>query len=152
MHVIYTLEITLSLSLSQDHFQRFIPSVGGHYGTDAHSYSHGGGRMVSGVTVGPYGTAKLQFPPAPPPKPGSKGGAGDSGAGGTGAGHTEGSAGGTGGGADGGGSDSTGGKGKYLHVYCIPIKDSLKKNVKKDLLCNPQRLTVVFPLVEQETI
>ncbi|XP_066478105.1 myozenin-1 [Tiliqua scincoides] len=95
---------------SVDHFQRFIPSVGGHYGADAHSYSYGGGRMVSGVTVGPYGSSKLQFPPAPPPKPGSKGGAGDSGAGGTGAGHTEGSAG-TGGGVNGGGSDSTGGKG-----------------------------------------
>ncbi|XP_042312056.1 myozenin-1 isoform X2 [Sceloporus undulatus] len=93
---------------SVDHFQRFIPS-GGHYGVDSHGYSQSGGRMVSGVTVGPYGSIKLQYPPPPPPKPGSKGGAG-SGAGGTGTGHTEGSAN-TGGGVDSGGSKTTGGQG-----------------------------------------
>ncbi|XP_061490595.1 myozenin-1 isoform X2 [Rhineura floridana] len=90
---------------SVDHFQRFIPSVGGHYGVDSHGFSHSSGRMVGGVTVGRYGSSKLQYPPAPPPKPGSKGGAG-----GTGAGHTEGSAG-TGGVDGGGGSETTGGKG-----------------------------------------
>lgn len=95
---------------SVDNFQRFIPSVGGHYGADAHSYSHSGGRMVSGVTVGPYGSSKLQFPPNPPPKPGSKGGAGGTRVGGNEAGHPEGTAG-TGGGVDGGGSESTAGKG-----------------------------------------
>ncbi|KAL7990339.1 hypothetical protein Chor_013769 [Crotalus horridus] len=57
----------------RDHFQRFIPSVGGHYGADSYKYSHSGGRMVSGISVGPYGSTKLQYPPTPPPKPGSKG-------------------------------------------------------------------------------
>ncbi|XP_053169078.1 myozenin-1 isoform X2 [Hemicordylus capensis] len=96
---------------SVDHFQRFIPPVGGHYGVDAHGYSYSGGRMVSGVTVGPYGSSKLQYAPTPPPKPGSKGGPGGTGAGGTGGGHTEGSAGTEGGVNGGGGSDTTGGKG-----------------------------------------
>ncbi|XP_077202181.1 myozenin-1 isoform X1 [Paroedura picta] len=95
---------------SVDNFQRFIPSMGGHYGMDAHSYSHSGGRMVSGITVGPYGSSKLQFPPNPPPKPGSKGGPGGTAVGGTGTGHPEGTAG-TGGGVDGGGSENTSGKG-----------------------------------------
>ncbi|XP_062984534.1 myozenin-1 [Elgaria multicarinata webbii] len=101
---------------SVDHFQRFIPSVGGHYGVDSHSYSHSAGRMVSGVTVGRYGSSKLQHPPMPPPKPGSKGGSG-------GTGHTEGSAG-TGGRADGGGSETTdekgdnkGGSGKHISIF-----------------------------------
>ncbi|XP_015279034.1 PREDICTED: myozenin-1 isoform X2 [Gekko japonicus] len=96
---------------SVDHFQRFIPPVGGHYGVDAHNYSHSGGRMVSGITGGLYGSSKLHYPPNPPPKPGSKGGAGGTRVGGTGAGHPEGTAG-TGGGVDGGGSENTaGGKG-----------------------------------------
>ncbi|KAJ7324438.1 hypothetical protein JRQ81_017458 [Phrynocephalus forsythii] len=93
---------------SMDHFQRFISS--GHYGVDSHGYSQSGGRMVSGVTVGQYGSNKLHYPPAPPPKPGSKGGPGGTGAGGTGAGHTDGSAG-TGGGVAGEGNDTAGGKG-----------------------------------------
>nr|XP_056704679.1 myozenin-1 [Euleptes europaea] len=99
---------------SVDHFQRFIPTIGGHYGVEAHGYSQSGGRMVSGVTVGRYGSSKLPFPPNPPPKPGSKGGAGagGAGAGGTGAGHPEGTPG-TGGGVDGGseGPEGPGGKG-----------------------------------------
>ncbi|XP_032087441.1 myozenin-1 [Thamnophis elegans] len=80
---------------SVDHFQRFIPS-------DCYS----GGRMMSGVTVGPYGSSKLHYPPTPPAKPGSKGGAG-----GTGTGHSEGSAG-KGGGVDGGGNGNEAGGGK----------------------------------------
>ncbi|XP_044276055.1 myozenin-1 [Varanus komodoensis] len=101
---------------SVDNFQRFIPSVGGHYGVDSYGYSRSGARMVSGVAAGPYGSHKLQHPPAPPPKPGSKGGAGGAGGAGAGAGagvgagHTEGSAS-PGGRVDGGGSDGTGGKG-----------------------------------------
>ncbi|XP_006263023.1 myozenin-1 [Alligator mississippiensis] len=91
---------------SVDHFQRFIPSVGGHYGGEAHGYSHASGRMVGGVTTGQYGPNKLHYPPAPPPKPGSKGGAG-----GTGPGHAGGPAG-TGGGVDGGGGDSAGKDGR----------------------------------------
>uniref|UniRef100_A0A8C8RVL3 Myozenin 1 n=1 Tax=Pelusios castaneus TaxID=367368 RepID=A0A8C8RVL3_9SAUR len=72
---------------SMDHFRKFVPSVGGHYGGEAHGYSHSSGRMVGG--------------------PGSKGGAGCTGADQTG------SSAGSGGGVDGGGSDATG-KGKYL--------------------------------------
>ncbi|XP_006135974.1 myozenin-1 [Pelodiscus sinensis] len=86
---------------SVDHFQKFIP-VGGHYGGEAHGYLHSGGRMVGGVTAGQYGSSKLHYPPAPPPKPGSKGGAG-----GTEADHVGGSAG-SGGGVDGGGSNDAG--------------------------------------------
>uniref|UniRef100_A0A8C0GD61 Myozenin 1 n=1 Tax=Chelonoidis abingdonii TaxID=106734 RepID=A0A8C0GD61_CHEAB len=82
---------------SVDHFQKFIPGVGGHYGGEAHGYLHSGGRMVGGVTAGQYGSSKLHYPPAPPPKPGSKGGAG-----GTEADLTRGSAG-SGGEVDGGG-------------------------------------------------
>ncbi|XP_039215963.1 myozenin-1 isoform X1 [Crotalus tigris] len=93
-------------SNSVDHFQRFIPSVGGHYGADSYKYSHSGGRMVSGISVGPYGSTKLQYPPTPPPKPGSKGGAGR-----TGTGHSEGSAG-REGGVDGGGNGKETGSGK----------------------------------------
>ncbi|XP_048360502.1 myozenin-1 isoform X2 [Sphaerodactylus townsendi] len=108
---------------SVDNFQRFIPSGGGHYGVDAQSYSHSGGRMVSNITVGPYGSSKLQFPPNPPPKPGSKGGPGGTGVGGTGTSHPEGTAG-TGGGVDGEGKESSGGKGdsqtgsgKHLSIF-----------------------------------
>ncbi|XP_009320717.1 PREDICTED: myozenin-1 isoform X2 [Pygoscelis adeliae] len=59
---------------SVDHFQKFIPP-GGHYGEDAHGYAHG--RMVGGVTAGQHGSSKQQYP-AVPPRPGSKGGPGDS--------------------------------------------------------------------------
>ncbi|KAF1398486.1 Myozenin-1, partial [Spheniscus magellanicus] len=58
---------------SVDHFQKFIP--GGHYREDAHGYAHG--RMVGGVTAGQHGSSKQQYP-AVPPRPGSKGGPGDS--------------------------------------------------------------------------
>ncbi|OPJ84551.1 synaptopodin 2-like protein isoform B [Patagioenas fasciata monilis] len=59
---------------SVDHFQKYIPP-GGHYGEDAHGYAHG--RMVGGVTAGQHGSTKQQHP-AGPPRPGSKGGPGDS--------------------------------------------------------------------------
>ncbi|XP_009574670.1 PREDICTED: myozenin-1 isoform X2 [Fulmarus glacialis] len=59
---------------SVDHFQKFIPP-GGHYGEDAHGYVHG--RMVGGVTAGQHGSSKQQYS-AVPPRPGSKGGPGDS--------------------------------------------------------------------------
>ncbi|NXP82848.1 MYOZ1 protein, partial [Ramphastos sulfuratus] len=59
---------------SVDHFQKFIPP-GGHYGEDAHGYAHG--RMVGGVTAGQHGSSKQQYP-AGSPRPGSKGGPGDS--------------------------------------------------------------------------
>ncbi|XP_010151047.1 PREDICTED: myozenin-1 isoform X2 [Eurypyga helias] len=59
---------------SVDHFQKFIPP-GGHYGEDAHGYAHG--RMVGGVTAGQHGSSKQQYPGVPP-RPGSKGGPGDS--------------------------------------------------------------------------
>ncbi|XP_009939858.1 myozenin-1 isoform X2 [Opisthocomus hoazin] len=59
---------------SVDHFQKFIPP-GGHYREDAHGYAHG--RMVGGVTVGQHGSSKQQQTTAPP-RPGSKGGPGDS--------------------------------------------------------------------------
>uniref|UniRef100_A0A8D0B3M7 Myozenin 1 n=1 Tax=Salvator merianae TaxID=96440 RepID=A0A8D0B3M7_SALMN len=96
---------------SVDHFQRFIPSGGGYCGVDSQGYSYKGGRMVSGVSVGSYGSSKLQYPPPTPPKPGSKGGAGGAGGAGTGGvSHADGSAS-TGEGVDGGGSDTTGGKG-----------------------------------------
>uniref|UniRef100_A0A8C4W3V6 Myozenin 1 n=1 Tax=Gopherus evgoodei TaxID=1825980 RepID=A0A8C4W3V6_9SAUR len=96
---------------SVDHFQKFIPAVGGHYGGEAHGYLHSGGRMVGGVTAGQYGSSKLHYPPAPPPKPGSKGGAG-----GTEADLARGSAG-SGGGVDGGGSDAAGKGGKKVSVF-----------------------------------
>ncbi|XP_048802576.1 myozenin-1 isoform X1 [Lagopus muta] len=59
---------------SVDHFQRFIPP-GGHYGEDAHGYGHG--RMVGGVTAGHHGSSKQHYSTVPP-RPGSKGGPGDS--------------------------------------------------------------------------
>uniref|UniRef100_A0A8D0LBA9 Myozenin 1 n=1 Tax=Sphenodon punctatus TaxID=8508 RepID=A0A8D0LBA9_SPHPU len=90
---------------SVDHFQKFIPSVGGHYGVDTHGYSISGGRMVGGVTSGQYGSHKMPYPPAPPPKPGSKGSAGGTGSG-TGAGHGEGSAG-----------DDKAGSGKHITIF-----------------------------------
>ncbi|XP_071419840.1 myozenin-1 [Pithys albifrons albifrons] len=58
---------------SVDHFQKFIPP-GGHYGEDAHGYAQG--RMVGGVTAGQHGSSKQQHPGVPP-RPGSKGGPGD---------------------------------------------------------------------------
>uniref|UniRef100_A0A8C8RTG0 Myozenin 1 n=1 Tax=Pelusios castaneus TaxID=367368 RepID=A0A8C8RTG0_9SAUR len=101
---------------SMDHFRKFVPSVGGHYGGEAHGYSHSSGRMVGGVTAGQYGSSKLHYPRAPPPKPGSKGGAGCTGADQTG------SSAGSGGGVDGGGSDATGkdeksGGGKKVSIF-----------------------------------
>ncbi|NWI92586.1 MYOZ1 protein, partial [Pitta sordida] len=54
---------------SVDHFQKFIPP-GGHYGEDAHGYSHG--RMVGGVTAGQHHSNKQQHPGVPP-RPGSRG-------------------------------------------------------------------------------
>uniref|UniRef100_A0A8D2IQG9 Myozenin 1 n=1 Tax=Varanus komodoensis TaxID=61221 RepID=A0A8D2IQG9_VARKO len=116
---------------SVDNFQRFIPSVGGHYGVDSYGYSRSGARMVSGVAAGPYGSHKLQHPPAPPPKPGSKGGAG--GAGGAGAGA----------GAGVGAGDSKGGSGKHVSIfktYISPWERALgltpqeKSEFKLDLL------------------
>ncbi|XP_053547984.1 myozenin-1 [Bombina bombina] len=91
---------------SLDHFQKFIPSVGGHMVVDGqigvggggYGLVHGGGRMVSSLSGGQYGPGGLQ-PPTPPPKPGSKGAAGAGQAGGAGS-----------GGQGSRGIDSTGGK------------------------------------------
>ncbi|XP_053306221.1 myozenin-1 [Spea bombifrons] len=68
---------------SVDHFQKFIPSVGGHIGPGGqtgvggggYGLGYGSGRMVSSMSGGHYGPGG-QHPPVPPPKPGSKGGVG----------------------------------------------------------------------------
>ncbi|NXO17825.1 MYOZ1 protein, partial [Oriolus oriolus] len=58
---------------SVDHFQKFIPP-GGHYGEDAHGYAQG--RMVGGMPAGQHGSSVQQHAGVPP-RPGSRGGAGD---------------------------------------------------------------------------
>ncbi|CAI9561329.1 unnamed protein product [Staurois parvus] len=68
---------------SLDHFQKFIPSVGGQLGVGGQTGVGGGGygliqgsvHLVSSLSGGQHG-AGGQHPPVPPPKPGSKGGAG----------------------------------------------------------------------------
>ncbi|KAM8923785.1 myozenin-1 [Pelodytes ibericus] len=65
---------------SVDHFQKFIPSVGGHLGSGGqtgvggggYGLGPGGGRMVSSISGGQHGPGGHQ-PPIPPPKPGTKG-------------------------------------------------------------------------------
>ncbi|NWV39823.1 MYOZ1 protein, partial [Grantiella picta] len=59
---------------SVDHFQKFIPP-GGHYGEAADAYAHG--QIVGGMSAGQHGSGK-QHHPGVPPRPGSRGGAGDS--------------------------------------------------------------------------
>ncbi|XP_030059261.1 myozenin-1 [Microcaecilia unicolor] len=90
---------------SVDHFQKFIPSVGGQFGGGVgYGLPYGRGQFASG-SMGSYGYGQHQHPSAPGSKPGSgsfagglAGGAGQ--AGGPG-----------GGGAQTGGSGSTGGTG-----------------------------------------
>ncbi|KAM4636223.1 myozenin-1 [Discoglossus pictus] len=103
---------------SLDHFQKFIPSVGGQLGIagqtgvggGGYGLVHGGGRMVSSLSGGQYGPGGQ--PPVPPPKPGSKGaaGGGHSGAHGSGGHGGEGGAGGVGGQEGQSGQDGAGGK------------------------------------------
>ncbi|XP_068114150.1 myozenin-1 [Hyperolius riggenbachi] len=68
---------------SLDHFQKFIPSVGGQLGVGGQTCGvgvgygviQGSGQFVSTLSGGHHGSGGQQ-PPVPPPKPGSKGGAG----------------------------------------------------------------------------
>ncbi|XP_073416140.1 myozenin-1 [Dendrobates tinctorius] len=68
---------------SLDHFQKFIPSVGGQLGVGGQAGVGGGGygliqgsgQFVSSLSGGHHGPGG-QHPPVPPPKPGSKGVAG----------------------------------------------------------------------------
>ncbi|XP_069836721.1 myozenin-1 [Dendropsophus ebraccatus] len=68
---------------SLDHFQKFIPSVGGQLGVGGQAGVGGGGygliqgsgQFVSTLSGGQHGHGG-QHPPVPPPKPGSKGAAG----------------------------------------------------------------------------
>ncbi|XP_029464828.1 myozenin-1 [Rhinatrema bivittatum] len=109
---------------SLDHFQKFIPSVGGQFtGGVGYGLSHGRGQFVSGTTVASHGSGHHQHPPVPGPKPGSGGSGGRMG---TGAGQAGGSAGGSaGGGAHTGGStggtdgqdQKAGGGGKQITVF-----------------------------------
>ncbi|KAM4703710.1 myozenin-1 [Rhinophrynus dorsalis] len=74
---------------SMDHFQKFIPTVGGQIRVGGSGYGllHGSGQLVSSISGGQHGYGGQQ-PPIPPPKPGSKssvgGGGGQSGAAGSG--------------------------------------------------------------------
>ncbi|XP_018082274.1 myozenin 1 S homeolog isoform X1 [Xenopus laevis] len=77
---------------SVDHFQKFIPTVGGHLGVGGqtgvggggYGLSHGSGQMLSSISGGQHGSGGQQ-PPVPPPKPGSKSApGGQSGTGGSG--------------------------------------------------------------------
>ncbi|MEE6488480.1 hypothetical protein FKM82_015239 [Ascaphus truei] len=105
---------------SLDHFQKFIPSVGGQIGVGGGGYGlvHSGGRMVSSMSGGQYGSGGHQ-PPIPPPKPGSKGAAalgqaGGSSSGGKGGGGIDGA--GTGG-KDGQSGEKGGEGGKQITVF-----------------------------------
>uniref|UniRef100_A0A8C5QW88 Myozenin 1 n=1 Tax=Leptobrachium leishanense TaxID=445787 RepID=A0A8C5QW88_9ANUR len=104
---------------SVDHFQKYIPSAGGHFGPGGHTgvggggygLGHGGGRIVSSISGGLHRSGGQQ-PPIPPPKPGSKAGvgggqAGDSSSGGKGTGEGIDGSGGQGGQS---GQDGPGGK------------------------------------------
>ncbi|KAG8435093.1 hypothetical protein GDO86_013158 [Hymenochirus boettgeri] len=109
---------------SLDHFQKFIPSVGGHLGVGGQSGSgggygmlHGSGHLLSSVSGGQHGGqhgSGSHHPPVPPPKPGSKtAGGGQSGA----LGSSEGE-----GGVDGedrkdGQSGQQGGSGKQVTIF-----------------------------------
>ncbi|XP_075698862.1 myozenin-1 [Rhinoderma darwinii] len=128
---------------SLDHFQKFIPSVGGQIGVGGQAGVGGGGygliqgsgQFVSSLSGGKHGPGG-QHPPVPPPKPGSKGAAG--GQQGTGGSGGQGGSGGVdgAGGQDGQSSQPGGEGGKQITV----IKTYLSP-WEKALGINPQQAT-----------
>ncbi|KAE8591136.1 hypothetical protein XENTR_v10018320 [Xenopus tropicalis] len=108
---------------SLDHFQKFIPTVGGQLGAKGQSgvgvggygLLYGSGQMLSSISGGRHGSGGQQ-PPVPPPKPGSKsapgGQSGTGGSGGKDSGVVDGSQ-----GKEGQSGQQDGGSGKQITVF-----------------------------------
>ncbi|XP_075072797.1 myozenin-1 [Mixophyes fleayi] len=109
---------------SLDHFQKFIPSVGGQLGVGGqtggggvgYGLIQGSGQFVSSLSGGQHGHGG--HPPVPPPKPGSKAGAGgQQGTGGSGGGQGGSGAGEGAGGKDGQSGQPGGEGGKQITIF-----------------------------------
>lgn len=101
---------------SMDHFQKFLPTVGGQLGTAGEGFSYskgsGGGEAMGSGSAGQYGSDQQHHQ-----GPGSGSGSGSGGTGGLGAQTGRGGADGTAGVGDTGTGDQAGGEGKHITVF-----------------------------------